>query len=293
MNLEALLNDHQSGSLEITQQALKYFRECFSGDSRKSLEHIYDALQTDTKSLTKKHPNNVLLRKLSTNLLISCKRFMKTEKDAATVLADLYKKIDQMEEELLSNAEKIAALGSRIIAHSNKVMTIGNSSLVKRICASAQEQRRKFEVFCLLSHPPGEGADLAEHLLAKGIKVTLLADNEMGVFAPQMNLIILGATRLCEDGFVNKAGSLPLCLTAQHFSVPVYLAAETNKILFEKERAFKAVALEKSAVYHTQNKNLRMENIYHEKIPMHLAHKILCEDGVFDALEFMKWYLKE
>lgn len=293
MNLENILNDLQSGSLQLTQQVLIYCRARLSEVSPKNLNNHFDVLQGELKNIVKKHPNNVLMRKFTNNLLLSFKRFMKGEKEPATVIDDLLKKIDQMEEELLIDAEKIATFGSRIIAHNNKIMTMGNSSLVKKICESAHEQRRKFEVFCLLSYPTGEGADFAEHLLAKGIKVTLLGDNEIGVFVPQMNLIILGATRLCKDAFINRTGSLPLCLTAQHFNVPVYLAAETSKILFEKERAFKSVVLEKKEVSHIKNKNLHRENILQEKIPIHLTHKILCEDGVFEAHEFMKWYLKE
>ena len=102
-----------------------------------------------------------------------------------------------------------------------------------------------------------------------------------------------GADRIYEDGFVNKAGTLPLCLTAKHFNVPVYLAAETTKILSLSERAIKNPEFPSEEIYKPKSKNLTVKNFYFEKIPLNLTQKVICENSLFETHEFINWYLKE
>ena len=124
----------------------------------------------------------------------------------------------------------------------------------------------------------------------KGVKVTIVADSQAGSIMDNMNIVLLGADRLYEDGFVNKSGTLAVCLLAKHFNVPVYLAVETIKILKESERSIKPVERDPAEVY-KGNKNIDVYNSYYEKIPLKLVDKVICEEGVFETTDFLSWYL--
>ena len=294
LSLEAILADHQSGSELITRKAMELYKQRLvegqaAGDD---VQGIFDDLVSYSKTLIKSQPNMVLLRRQSTGLTSFFKRIIKSgNKEEVLTLA--VEKVEQMIEEIEENAQKIASIGSKIIASSNKVMTISNSTLVRKIFMTIAAQHRRFDVYNLISHPPGEGKTFAEFLAKNDIKSTIIADSQVGVFLPRMNLVLIGADRLYKDGFINKAGTLPLCLAAKHHNIPVYLAVETGKILFESERAIKITPQNPDEVYKSDNKKLSVENVYYEKTPLELVHKIICENGVFETFEFREWYLKE
>lgn len=294
-DINKILNDNRSGSLTITKMALDLYRSIFKEAKSGSddLETIYKNLQNASRTLIKHQPNMVLLRRTSNNLLIYFKRLLKSDKEPAYILDTVEKKINLIEQDIDSRVDKIAHDGSRLITNFNKVMTFSNSTVVKKLILAAAAQKKRFEVYCLKSHPPDEGVDLAEFLTDKGIKTTLISDAEAGVFMSDMNMVMLGADRLFENGFVNKTGTLPLCLTAKFFSIPVYLAVETAKILSESERAIKQTPQQNSEIYQGKKKKLSVKNIYFEKIPLDFVHKVISDEGVFETDEFINWYLKE
>jgi len=293
--IENILNDNQSGSFTITLDTLNLYSSILeeSKNDSRAIGDLYKQLQSISKSLIKQQPNMVLLRKSSTNFLLYFKRLINSDKAAEEIYETLENRLDSIIRGLNENMDKIAQSGARIIANTNKIMTYSNSTLVRKILLTAHSQKRKFEVFCLKSHPPDEGVAIAEFLSGHGIKTTLIADSEVGIFMPEMNLVLVGADRLFDEGFVNKAGTLPLCLTARSFNIPVYLAAETSKILPEEDRAIKNLEYPGDEIYNGPGKNLIVKNIYYEKIPLNLVHKIVCEDSVFEMHEFVNWYLKE
>ena len=295
VEVDKILNDNQSGSVTLTQNTLLLYREFLNEKSMAGLklDEIFDQFQDLSKKILKKQPNMVLLRKSTNNILIYFKRLVKSEKQVDQIIKAVEKKIISIEQDIEARVKKIANTGSKIIAPTNKIMTISNSTLVKKILDTAHNQRRKFEVYCCKSHPPDEGVNLAETLDKSGIKTTLISDSQMGVFMQGMNLVLIGADRIYDDGFVNKAGTLALCLIAKYFNIPVYLAADTSKILLESERIIKLVSHNKVEVYGGNRKKLSVENVYYEKIPIELIHKVICEDSVFDTVDFINWYLKE
>ncbi|HGY56678.1 MAG TPA: hypothetical protein ENK44_13300 [Caldithrix abyssi] len=293
IKLEDLLNDNRSGSLDLTEKMLELFQNVLNeGITQKAdSEELYKHLQNISKNLIKKQPNMALLRRVSATYLLYFKRLINSDKTPDEVFSLSAAKIDLLKDEIKSNVNKIAQFGCRIIANGNKIMTISQSRHIVNILLAAHKSKRRFEVFCLKSHPPDEGIEMAEFLASKGIKVTVIADNNMGVFMPQMNLVLIGADRIYETGIINKAGTLPLCLTAKHFNIPVYLAAETEKVLLESERSIKKSSYAPEEVYNGKAKGVSAQNIYFERIPLDLIHKVICEDSVFESYEFKNWYL--
>ncbi len=292
INLSEILNDNRSGSFSLTMNTLKLFKQYLNEqkNTQSTIETVFEEIQAATKSLIKYQSNMVLIRKASNTLISYFKKMLKVNNKKNDLLTSLVEKIVLIEEEYQNNIDIIALSGSKIIANFNKILTYSNSTVATNIFKKADFQKRKFEVFCLKSDPPGEGVNLAETLSKQGIKTTIVADSQSGIIMDDMNLVIIGADRLYETGFVNKSGTLAVCLLAKHFNIPVYLAVETTKILKESERSIKEIERDSKEVY-IGNNNISIVNSYFEKIPLKLVHKVICEQGVFETPEFSSWYL--
>jgi translation initiation factor 2B subunit (eIF-2B alpha/beta/delta family) len=292
LSITEIVNDNTSGSFSLTMNTLKVFSDYLDQEkaTETSIETVFEEIHAASKNLIKHQSNMVLLRKSCNTFIAYFKRAQKSEKSKAELFVLLQDKIKQIIEEYKKNIEVISLSGSKIIANFNKILTFSNSTVVKHIFEKADYQKRKFDVFCIKSDPPGEGTKLAEILCTQGIKTTVVADSQAGVVMDNMNLVIVGADRLYETGFVNKSGTLALCLLARHFNIPVYLAVETTKILKESERSIKEIERDPKEVYNPDG-NISVINSYYEKIPLSLIHKVISEQGVFETPEFSSWYL--
>lgn len=292
LDIKSIIADNKSGSFTITTNLLKHFQEYISEKEKTndSVDQMFEEMQTAAKTMIKYQSNMVLLRKTSYSIVAYFKRLLKTSKDRKELFTALKSKIETTLEDVNNDIESIAANGAKIIANFNKILTYSNSTVVQYLLHKADQQKRKFEVFCLKSDPPGEGVSFAEYLAKKGIKTSIIADTQAGVMMNEMNLVIVGADRLYEDGFVNKSGTLALCLLAKYYNIPVYLAAETSKILKESERSVKQSERSPQEIY-DGDEEINVVNNYYEKIPINLIHKVICEEGVFETPEFLSWYL--
>ena len=115
----------------------------------------------------------------------------------------------------------------------------------------------------------------------------------MATIIKDMNMIISGADRLFESGFVNKIGTLPLAITAKYYNIPLYLASETDKILKEIDRSVRFYLQNPEEVYDNKKSKIEIINYHFESIPYEFVSKIICEDGAFETNEFINWYIKE
>ncbi len=295
MNISKIILDKKADSYRITFNCLDVFDEILAAQKNSdfNLETIYEEFHDLAKTAIKAEPNKVLIRRVTNNLLNHCKRVLSSDRTPVEILESVREKIQAARREIEQTAQKIAIMASRAIAHTNRVLTMSNDYLVIKTILEAEKQKRRFEVFVVKSDPPAEGLDLAEFLAKKGVKTTVIADSQIGVFLPKMNLVFLGADRLYEKGFVHRAGSLPLCLTAKFYNIPVYLLSETRSILLEKERSVKYYDQDSSEVYVPKNSAIQVMNIYYESTPLDLVYKVVCEDGIFEMKEFISWYLME
>ena len=166
-------------------------------------------------------------------------------------------------------------------------------SMVKEIFLTAHKLNRKFTVYCLESRPQNEGQEFAEELAKEGISCVLMTDAMMGQALQEVNYIITGADRISESGFVNKSGTLPMAIVSKSFQVPLFLTAETDKILKEIDRSIRFYPQDPAEIFPRKNKMLTVSNYYFEMIPFEYVSKVICEDGVFDTNEFITWYLED
>jgi len=138
-------------------------------------------------------------------------------------------------EEFLKLAEEmkteIGNIGSELIEPDDVVITHSFSSTVFEILRTAKEKGKSFRVILTESSPDYEGLALAGELLKLGVPFEIITDAQLGLFAREATMALVGADSITRDGaVVNKAGTYPLAILCHEEGVPFYSAAESYKI---------------------------------------------------------------
>jgi translation initiation factor 2B subunit (eIF-2B alpha/beta/delta family) len=293
MTFKQLQEIKTTSSFDFCLLALRYLQNFINNTPIKNRDTFLLSLNDQSRALVKMQPNMANLKKKISTVIYVVKKAMKTRKTNAEIIEYTLEKISDIIAQSEQTREKIGSAGSKLISSNARVVTIGNSTLVADIIITAFNQKRKFEVYCLESAPTREGITLAETLARKGISTFLYNDAGIGVILPQATLVLSGAVRIYEEGFVNKIGTLPLALTARSLKLPFYLAADTDKILIEREYAIRFYRQDPDEIHIPRSKNLKIHNVYYESVPLSLLTKLITEDGIFDLVEFKNWYLKD
>jgi translation initiation factor eIF-2B subunit delta len=291
--LEQIKADNKSGSHELSVLTLKALKEYIEKSAIIDKMELADDLNQVVKDLVKPKKNIILMQKKASTVVYYLKRLAKTNKSIADAKEQVCDKIDELISDAEKKQEKIGELGSRLIFNSNKILTISSSSLIKKILLSSLKKDREFEVYCLESRPMLEGQDFAVSLAKAGIETHIISDAMMGKILPEVNMVLSGSDRLYESGFVNKIGTLPLAISAEKLNVPFYVACETDKILKEIDRTIRFYPENPKEIFDKKVKRVSVLNYYFEEIPYEFVSKLICEEGVFEMQEFIKWYLKD
>jgi translation initiation factor 2B subunit (eIF-2B alpha/beta/delta family) len=285
--------DKISGSFDISQKSLQILYDYIYEDKEKNNAIFVDKLNSFGKELIKAQPNMVLLRKRVLMIIYHIKRLSKTNRAIDEIKSESLQKIREVMKTGEQKRKKIGSIGAKLILNQSKILTISSSSLVKEIFFEAKKLNRKFTVYCLESRPKNEPEALARDLAAKGIPSVLSADAMMGWLLEEVNMVLCGADRIFESGFVNKVGTLPLAIAAYTKQIPFYIAAETDKVLKEIERTLRFYPESPSDITNKKHKLLKVYNYYFEAVPFKYVSKLICEDGVFEVQEFSNWYLED
>lgn len=98
----------------------------------------------------------------------------------------------------------------------------------------AQEKGMNIKAYADETRPRLQGANLTSFELAgHGVDVTLICDNMAAVVMSQgkIDAVIVGCDRVAANGdTANKIGTYSVSLLADHFQIPVYIAAPTTTI---------------------------------------------------------------
>ena len=293
LSVKDIKDDTFSGSFEISQNALYILQDFIDKSKSTNAEKLVDECNAIGKKIIKSQPNMVNIRRKISSVVYHMKRLLKSNKSADEIKKSSISKIQELIKAAESKKKKIGPLGAPFLFNHSKILTISASSLIKEIFYSAYKLKRKFSVYCLESRPNNEGHALALELSKKGIPSILTTDAMMGQLLGEVNMVISGADRIYESGFVNKIGTLPLAITSKIMQIPFYVAAETDKILKEIDRSIRFYPENPNEIYTGKNRNLSISNFYFEAVSFDYVSKIICEDGVFDTSEFQSWYLED
>lgn len=164
------------------------------------------------------------------------------------------------------------------------IMTHSASSMVLRLFQSMAEEHQPFSVICTQSSPGFEGHSLALALDELSVPVTLITDAQMGLFAPQADVVITGCDSWLADGhFINKSGTHLLALAARAAGKPFWVLADSFR---NSDADSGSVELEEMPVDELNGPEgewITARNVYFELVPHSLVSQRISEQGVFSC----------
>jgi len=138
-------------------------------------------------------------------------------------------RLEALREELEAATAASAREAAAGLAGRRRVLTHSAS----RACREALVAwgARGGEVVVTESRPRREGVGLARELARAGLRVTLISDAQIGLWAPRCDAVLVGADAISDDDYlVNKAGTKLAALAAREAGVPIYAVAQTFKV---------------------------------------------------------------
>lgn len=158
----------------------------------------------------------------------------------------------------------------------------------------AAEQGKISRVYADETRPLGQGARLTVWELAcAGVPVTLLCDSMAASVMAQgeIDAVIVGADRIAANGDVaNKIGTLGVAILAQHYGIPVYVAAPSSTFDFTLATGADIPIEQRdpSEVISQEIEGVGVLNPAFDVTPAKLVSKIITEKGVFSPDEISK-----
>ncbi len=289
--LEELRADHTSGASDLARKAaeilIHFSEETKSTDNQRFLIELTKL----GKKLIASQPESVPIFNLVNSILLATEHVR--ESLSLTDLRNFtFQKAQEFKTNSLKALERIAIWGDPLIENNFKVMTISNSSAVLYILRKSKLGRTSFQVYVPESRPLCEGRLLAQKLADLGISVQLITDASMGLWAPQIDLILVGADCVSENNFTNKVGTKILALLAKEYKIPFFVATERSKFISElvrKKGSFMGSPLE---VWEEKHEKIEVQNPYFEQIPLSYCKKIITNDGFFVPTQIPKMIRK-
>ncbi|HVA71724.1 MAG TPA: hypothetical protein VNF02_01330 [Candidatus Limnocylindrales bacterium] len=164
------------------------------------------------------------------------------------------------------------------------ICTYSYSSTVLHFILAARS--RIWQVICSEGRPGLEGRKTVEQILRRGISASLTTDAALHMFTTYCHALVLGADSLELAGFTNKVGTGALVAYALQIGRPVWVLADTSKLLPPEIDALRNDNSDNNARYGPNSeiwadppKRLAILNPYFEKTRYRPGIRILTENG--------------
>ena len=166
------------------------------------------------------------------------------------------------------------------------IITYSYSSTVLQAIVAARS--RIWQVICSEGRPGVEGRKTVEQILrlGKGVGASLTTDAALHMFTTYSHALVVGADSLEEAGFTNKAGTGALVAHALQIRCPVWVLADTSKLLPPEIDALRNDNNDTNArdgpdpeIWPDPPPRLTILNPYFEKTPYQPGVRILSETG--------------
>jgi ribose 1,5-bisphosphate isomerase len=289
--LEEIKGDHLSGASEISRKAASAFI-LFSGqhNARSSREYSQKLLTLGVE-LVSAQPHMASVFNLVNSVLYSVEELSLTL--SLEELAEFTReKAEEFNYNSLSSLQLIAQHGEKLIEDGTRIMTFSSSGSILAILKKARDEGKSFEAIVCESRPKLEGRVLARFLGNAQIPVTLIADAAMGTFVPKADLLLVGADSVSETSFVNKIGTLCLCLLSKEYQVPLYVACERSKFISSDWLPSSISRGDPKEILEDELANVKAENPYFENVPLVYCQQVITNEGFFSPYDVPQYIRK-
>lgn len=151
------------------------------------------------------------------------------------------------------------------------LMTHSRSFTVMRLFRELVDREITFQAIVTLSGPGNEGLAVAQELADLRVPTTLITDAQMGLFMPEVDIVISGCDCWLADGyFVNKSGTYLQALAARDCHKPFWVLADSFR---NSPWLWADITLEEmdpAELGCTDEQRVQARNIYFETIPERL-----------------------
>jgi translation initiation factor 2B subunit (eIF-2B alpha/beta/delta family) len=265
--LARIVNDHRSGATKIALDVLRLIGKAAQLSSGQPPIMRRGIINDLSQEVVQAHPQMGILYFLQRAL----RRMKSFEQPVLRKLSREFKK--GIIEQQSANATAFAGH----VRRGATVLTLSYSSAVAQALVEAQP--KKINVVLSESRPKNEGRALARFLYKKDVPVTLTVDAALGLSVPTADTILLGSDAVTPEFFVNKIGSLALCLLARQHKIPAYVLTDSYRLLSQRK-------VPRRQVNHTATEVVpgapayTVDNRYFDFVPLELVNKVICNGKV-------------
>ncbi|QSP96453.1 initiation factor 2B [Marinobacter salinisoli] len=194
--------------------------------------------------------------------------------EAVPIVAGVLLELSQASDQVARHAADLVPAGARLLTHSR-------SSQILALFRQLRARQCPFSVICTQSGPGNEGFTLAKELDELGVEVTLITDAQLGLFAPEASVAVVGCdTWLADQHFVNKSGSYLLALAARDQDIPLWVLADSFKDSKDTRRSVTLEEMPPKAIGAPTGEHIRVRNICFEPVPVRMITARISEQGV-------------
>ncbi len=150
----------------------------------------------------------------------------------------------------------------------------------------------KASIYQTLTRPNLIGKQQAEKIALIGYETQLIDDHAIGTVMAEVDYVLIGCELVLHNDFICAAGTHTLLATAQFYKRPVYVLADSRRILNSKyfpQNVLNNIVGEGKKAAKTIWKNppegIKINVYEKEQCPNYLVEKFIFEDGVFSPEE--------
>jgi len=283
-------DDNSSTASQLAKESVITFHEAVEAFETRILDEYMCLMKTLALSIMNLRPSIAPIRNQIGHLIFQMVNSAMNNLNLEELKLFFAKETSSLLEEADKLNEHIAENVFKIIPEKAVILTHSYSATVLESLKYASDKGKKIQIIASESRPLFEGRTTAKELTEYGISTTIVTDAAAPHFAGNVNLVLIGADSLLADGsVVNKVGTYPIALSASYQGIPVYVAADLNKINLKSY--FSRVLLEEkdqSEIWPSSPSNIGIRNLYFDITPKALITLILTETQKLRADELLR-----
>lgn len=277
--LKRLRADHERGASQLARMALGYLAEAARDDSISDVGALRADLDGFARELEAARPSMVPIR----HLVAAWRREVAAlpDDELAVMRAALVDRAQALVARSQKAAGDAAARAAELIPSGATVLTHSLSSTVREVLGLLQGRAT---VIFSESRPRLEGHRFGQWLSAGELSGQLVTDAQLGHFAAQADVALVGADAVLGDGsVVNKVGTYLLALAARDNDIPFYVCCESFKRTECTKSEMNLEEMDPGELGAPEMAGILVRNVYFDITPARLVSAWIDEEAVHES----------
>jgi translation initiation factor 2B subunit (eIF-2B alpha/beta/delta family) len=277
---DEITDDHRSGSGSLARRLMQGLMEITIHNHTLSTPEIKQ-IESMLMEFEQKMHTFALIRHFCLDLL------QQIQHDPIRTFRDLYQFVLRYQQAQATREEQLVRFFlDRFPLSGKTVLTHSQSSTVKEILL-ANKDKKKTNVIQTESRPVMEGRQQAGDLAAEGYTVKLICDTAYAPLLKETDMVLVGADTIYSDLFINKCGTWALALLARKKNIPVYIVADSRKVIPEPapRECIETDNMPPEEIMEFPPQGVQPVNHYFEAIPTRIITAVVTEKRIIPGQE--------